>query len=648
MTAKQRYSPELAVSLQMASDPQISPDGRRVAFVVAPIAHEETIPTSTIWLADVDSSGAAPARPFTAGTVEDRMPRWSPDSRTLAFLSDRAERRTAQIHLIEVGGAGGGGEASPLTSVPKGLDQIAWAPDGRSLTATADRRALAGEQEPTNGIRVFSQSLRQRVIVRIPLEGSVRGEPSVIGPAEGHVTSYAWSGDGTQLAVVVAPNDRLDTIARGVKLILIDAATHAERELASLEGTPAALQWSPDGTRLLAVDELPGGAPDDTRVLLIDTTSGAINALEAGETTPSWAGWLPDSRRILGLAQEGLFNRIDITDTSTGAVTKLDLLPEGGAALAPLSLSADGKALALVRAQTDGPPEVWAGPLDGELRCLTHLNPQLDGVELARAEAISWPSSDGLTIHGWLIRPPGSTTEGGARLPLVVQVHGGPTGRWGATFHGTWHDWGQVLAAAGYAVLLPNPRGSTGWGASFTSANRSDLGGMDFQDVMTGVDYLIERGIADPNRLGVAGWSYGGFMTAWTVTQTDRFKAAVAGAAVTNWPSKVGTTDIRPGNEKRFPGPLHEAPDAFWERSPVRYLGKIKTPTLVVHGDADQRVPLGQGTEFFLGLRAMDVPSDFVVYPRQKHSFHEKESQLDLLKRLVGWFDLWLSPQHEA
>lgn len=642
MTEKQRYTPELAVGLQIASDAQVSPDGKQVAFVVAPIGHAETTPTSTIWLADVD--GRQPARPFTAGTVEDRMPRWSPDSRTLAFLSDRAERRVAQVHLISAGEVGG--EARQLTSVAKGLDQLAWAPDGRSLTATADRRALAGETEPANGIRVFSQSARPRVIVRFSVDDqSGKAEPSVIGPAEGHVVGYAWSADGKHLAALVTPSERLDAAANGVRVVLIDATSHAERELTTLEGTPAAFQWSPDGTRLVAVGDLPGGAPDDDRILLIDAESGEISALEAGETTPGWAGWLPDSRHILSLAQEGLYNRIDEVDLASGTSRRLDLLPEGGAPMPPLSLSADGRTLALVRAQTDSPPEVWAGPLAGELRCLTHLNPQLDDVEISPMEPIEWRSSDGLTIQGWLILPPGmsaSAATPGARLPLVVKVHGGPTARYGPSFNATWHDWGQVLAAAGYAVLLPNPRGSTGRGQAFTAANRNDLGGMDFDDVMTGVDHLIDQGIVDPERLGIGGWSYGGFMTAWAVTQTDRFKAAVAGAAVTNWPSKVGTTDIRPFNEKRFPGPLHETPDAFWERSPVRYLGRITTPTLVVHGDADQRVPLGQGTEFFLGLRAMGVPSDFVIYPRQKHAFHERESQLDLLKRILEWYGRWL------
>jgi dipeptidyl aminopeptidase/acylaminoacyl peptidase len=269
------------------------------------------------------------------------------------------------------------------------------------------------------------------------------------------------------------------------------------------------------------------------------------------------------------------------------------------------------------------------------------LNPQLDDVELADMEEIIWQGADDLQIHGWLLRPPGSDPD--ERLPLVVNVHGGPSMAWGNWFHGTWHDWAQVLAARGFAVLLPNPRGSTGKGQGFTSANRADLGGRDFEDVILGVQELIELGIVDPERMGIGGWSYGGFLTAIAVVRADRFKAAVAGAAVTNWPSKVGTSDIRPFNESNFPGALHQTPDAFWIRSPVRYLKNARTPTLIVHGEADPRVPVSQGMEFYLGLKSMGIETEFVRYPRQKHAFHERAFQLDLLERMVAWFEKHLA-----
>jgi dipeptidyl aminopeptidase/acylaminoacyl peptidase len=625
-----RYTAEHAVNLQIASDVQVSPDGTRVAFNVAPIGHEETIPTSQVWIADVEDS--VNARQFTSGKSNNTMPRWSPDGRRIAFLSDRAERGTAQLHLINVDG----GEARKITSVDRGLDLITWTPDGKSITATADRRALAGEQEPKSDITVTSLTARPRVIVRIDPDGS--GTPYVLGPATGHVWAYAWRPDGGMVAALVTPTNFLDD-TETVTLILIDPVTRAERELTTFHRQPEALAWSPDGTQLVAVGDA-GRAKDDQSVMVVDAETGDVTALDAGETTPAWAGWANNSTLITA-SHENLWARIDRVDLDSGNCEKLELLPESGLLQAPLGLSSNGKTLGVVRTNPYSPPEIWAGEISsGKIHCLTRLNPQLDDIQLAPMEPIHWKASDGLTIYGWLLTP--ADAEPGKRLPLIADVHGGPSAVWGATFHATWHDWGQLLAAEGYAVLLPNPRGSTGRGREFTAANHDDLGGMDFDDVMRGIDHLIDQGVADPDRLGIAGWSYGGFLAAWAITQTDRFKAAVCGAPVTNWPSKVGTTDIRPFNEERFAGPLHEEPDSAWERSPVRYLKNIATPTLIVHGEADPRVPVSQGIELYLGLKAVGVPTDFITYPRQKHAFHEKAHQHDIIGRITGWFRKYL------
>jgi dipeptidyl aminopeptidase/acylaminoacyl peptidase len=625
-----RYDASLAVSLQMASDLHLSPDGSRAIFNVAPIGHEETIPTSHLWMADL--IGEINARPFTSGKSNNTAPRWSPDGRTIAFLSDRSERGTAQGFLIPADG----GEAVQVTHVRRGVDALCWTPDGLSLSATADRRVLAGEQDQPGDVSVASLAVRTRVIVQIE-PGS--GRLSVVGPASGHVWAYAWRPDGQQIVALVTPTNLLDDTDR-VYMVLIDPVSRAERTLVEFHRQPDALAWSPDGSRISVVGNS-GQAPDDQAVMVIDAESGSINHLAPGATTPTWAGWAGASTLITA-SQDNLWARVERVDLESGEVSPLDLLPENGSIQAPLSLSNAGDAIGIIRTNPYSPPEIWAGALDGnQLSRLSHLNPQLDGVQLATMEPIHWAAKDGMQIDGWLLLPPDAPE--GQRLPLIADVHGGPTAVWGATFHATWHDWGQLLAAEGYAVLLPNPRGSTGKGRDFTAANRSDLGGMDFEDVMAGIDHLvIERGIADPDRLGIAGWSYGGFLAAWGISQSDRFQAAVCGAAVTNWPSKVGTTDIRPYNEDRFVGPLHQEPDDLWNRSPIRYLGNISTPTLVVHGEADPRVPMGQGMELYLGLRAMGVPTDFVTYPRQKHAFHEKAHQYDIIGRITGWFRRYL------
>jgi dipeptidyl aminopeptidase/acylaminoacyl peptidase len=625
-----RYDASLAVSLQMASDLQLSPDGSRAVFAVAPIGHAETIPASQLWMASV--SDEINAHPFTSVYANNTAPRWSPDGRTIAFLSDRAERGTAQAHLIPVDG----GEAVQVTRIKRGIDALCWTPDGLALSGTVDRRTLAGEQDAPGDFTVTSLAVRSRVIVQIEPES---GRLSVIGPASGHVWAYAWRPDGQEVAALVTTTNLLDD-SEHVYLVLIDPKTRAERTLAEFHRQPDALSWSPDGAHLSVVGNT-GLARDDQAVMVLDAEHGQINHIAAGQTTPIWAGWA-DSSTLITAAQDNLWARVDRVDLKSGDVQQLDLLPENGSIQAPLNLSNDGGSIGIIRTNPYSPPEVWAGKLDGHrLARLSHLNPQLDDVQLATMEPIHWLSKDGMRIDGWLLLPPDAPTD--ERLPLIADVHGGPSAVWGATFHATWHDWGQLLAAEGYAVLLPNPRGSTGKGRDFTAANHDDLGGMDFEDVMAGIDHLvIERGIADPDRLGIAGWSYGGFLAAWGISQTDRFKAAVCGAAVTNWPSKVGTTDIRPFNEERFAGPLHQEPDDLWKRSPIRYLGNISTPTLVVHGEADPRVPVSQGMELYLGLRAMGVPTDFITYPRQKHAFHERAHQYDIIGRITGWFRRYL------
>ncbi|HZT96174.1 MAG TPA: prolyl oligopeptidase family serine peptidase, partial [Chloroflexota bacterium] len=222
----------------------------------------------------------------------------------------------------------------------------------------------------------------------------------------------------------------------------------------------------------------------------------------------------------------------------------------------------------------------------------------------------------------------------------VLAIHGGPASAFSDRFMGNWHDWAQLLAAAGFAVLMPNPRGSTGRGAAFTEANFRDLGGAELEDNLAGLDYLIKRGTVDPDRLAVAGWSHGGYMTAWTVTQTNRFKAAVMGAGLSNLVSDQGTNDIPVFNLDYFYdsyGALYRDPALLWERSPLKHVARVTTPTLILHGEKDERVSVSQGREFYQALRSLGVPCEMVVYPREPHGLREREHQLDLQRRIVAW-----------
>ena len=393
---EQRYTPEISVNLRVPSDVQTSPDGQRVAFVVSPIAHLETNPATEIWVAEIASDSRA--RRFTTARAEERMPRWSPDGTRLAFLSDRAERGTAQVHLLDASG----GEAVALTSLRRGADLISWSSDGSSISFTADRLALSGQQDPPGEIYVASLADRPRVIMQVPLDG---GEPQVIGPANGHVWLYAWSRDGQSVAAITTESNRLDDTLGNVRFVIIDVVTHAERLLATLPFVPSLVQWSPDGTQIVILNET-GDVPDDIRVILFDSRSGDRRTLEPEDTTPAWAGWVGDGSRLLVLTAEGFWTPVELVDLSTHVTQRLMLLPAGGTIAGPLSLSDDGQTVALVWQDPNTPPEVWAGALDGSLTCLTHLNPELDGLSFGTMEPIEWPASDGITIQGWLCRPP--------------------------------------------------------------------------------------------------------------------------------------------------------------------------------------------------------------------------------------------------
>jgi dipeptidyl aminopeptidase/acylaminoacyl peptidase len=626
--AGSRYTPEMAADLRMPHEPRIAPNGQNLAFRVEPIGHRTKDRTSAIFVTDLDGSGSL--RPITGNDEYNTSPCWSPDSTSIAFLSDRSERGTSQLYAVP----SSGGEALRLTDLTGGVGNIAWIPDGRSLLFTARRKSLRGESDAGEEIKVASKRRRPQVIARVANSG---GPPSVIGPKKGHVWSFALSTDGQRIAAVVSDTEDLSDLWDNVRLIDFSVHGGDERELLRLTGFPNRPCWSEDGRFICVLGSRLQHA-DDTNVFVVDVDTGTATILDDRGMTPTWAVFQAENLLILSVEEQQ--TRIDVTDVAGAEWETLSLGPtadSGWIDSAPNIDSRDGM-LAFVLSQPQQTPDIHVTS-SGTTRQLTDLNPHLDNVILADMEPVTWKSVDGVTVHGWVMLPPHLDATG--PLPLITAIHGGPSWQWGNWFHGTWHDWGQILAANGYAVFMPNPRGSTGRGGSFTGSNRFDFGGGDYSDIMSGIDMLLDRGVADPDRLGICGWSYGGFMTAWAVTQTDRFKAAVAGAAPTNWVSKIGTTDIRPFNEWSL-GSVNDEPDQVWERSPIRYVKRVSTPTLMVHGEADPRVPVTQGTEFYSALKALGVETEMVSYPRQGHAFHERAFQIDLLQRLLDWFECYL------
>jgi len=409
-----------------------------------------------------------------------------------------------------------------------------------------------------------------------------------------------------------------------------------------VEGSAESLCWSPDGTRLALV------APalqrrftsSATAPLVVAASGGALQALVQDHPAEfSHVAWLSDDTLAAVGVEElhGVYYRV-ILD---GAVSPL--LPDGQpAASSPrdVALNPDRATLAIVQATTTSPGDVWAARSGASLRRLTTLNPDLEGLAWGEVEQVSWHAPDGLEVQGLLVKPVGY--DPGLRYPTIVHVHGGPAWQWSEGFYATWHDWDQFLAARGYAVLLPNPRGSTGRGTSYVGANYDDVGGGEWQDVLAGVHYAIGRGIADPDRLGIGGWSWGGYLTAWAVTQTDIFKGAVMGAGLSNLLSDHGQNDIPDANRLYFRDLPYRDAAAYWDPSPIKHIARVKTPTLILHGEKDDRVTPAQGREFYRALKTLGVPTQFVLYPREPHGFTERAHQLDVIRRVLDWFEKYV------
>jgi dipeptidyl aminopeptidase/acylaminoacyl peptidase len=311
--------------------------------------------------------------------------------------------------------------------------------------------------------------------------------------------------------------------------------------------------------------------------------------------------------------------RLYAVDVMSGVLASLTplTLSASGSVVQGISVSRSGERLAAIWSDATTPEEVFVGTVRGDARAVT---------------------SFGAAFRGRL-----HPVEHVERYPLIVEIHGGPSWQWEDRVMLDWHDWAQMLASRGYAVLMPNPRGSTGYGHDFQRLLQDDVGGGESRDLIAGARAMVARGVADAGRLGIAGWSWGGYLTAWTITQTDIFRAAVMGAGLSNMVSDHGQGDIPSANLLYYPGQPYDHMEDYWRSSPIRYVAAVRTPTLILHGDEDARVHPAQGMEFFRGLKTLGVPVRFVRYPREKHGFAERAHQIDVMNRIIAWFDTYLA-----
>ena len=645
---KRSLKPEDFAALRDVDEPNLSPDGQRIAYVVGTVDLKKDKQPRNLWLAKWDGSEN---RALTFGEAKQTHPRWSPDGKWLAFLSSRSdEKENDQLWIL----SSAGGEAEQLTHEKGSVDDFAWAPDSRRIALVVhdpdprEPEAKEKEKKTVPPIVIDRFQFKQDIVGYLTkrwshlklLELAARKLDALTsGPHDDGLP--AWSPDGKQIAFVSKRGDDPDR-TENWDVYLIEAKPGAtERQLTftpeadahpDWESAPA---WSPDGKTIAYIH---GGDP---KKIAYATHSLATIPVAGGEPKILTASldrnfvqphWAPDGRSIFAVLEDD------------GAQTLVRVAAEGGdpemlvagrRAITAYDVSPDGKIIA--RASTpDRPFEIFAMENAG-LRCLTKQNDGfLARITLGRVEETKFKSSDGTEVHGFLVYPPNE--KSGVKLPAILRPHGGPQSQYANEF-----DFEkQLYAANGYAVVMPNPRGSTGRGTDYAMGIYAAWGGVDVQDDLAAVDDAVTRGVVDPARLVVGGWSYGGISTNYLIATTTRFKAAVSGASISNVFAGYGTDQYIRDYEYELGSPWQH-PEIYTRLSyPFLHADKIKTPTLFLCGESDYNVPLLNSEQMYQALRTLGVPTELVIYPGQFHGIKKPSYILDRYQRFLAWFGKYI------
>ena len=636
-TERTIWTPELSMQYRGIGQVRVSPDGERVAYTVTDVVMEpeksETL--VQIWLAKADGSETYQA---TFAEKSSTDPQWSPDGVWLAFTSKRGEKN--QLFRMRARG----GEAERLTDVKADIGAYLWSPDGSRIGfLMSDPKSEDEEKRDKSKDDAFwvDEDLKYVRLYSVAVEKDAQGkrEPKSLTAFDRSIASFDWSPDGRALAIshtLTAKADDWTTAA----LATVDAETGAITPL--YESTAAASQplYSPDGGTIACTlsDDPPQWAFSSV-IHLIPATGGVPRALTATSNAgPILVGWSADGGSLYFGETTGTQAHGYTMDIRSGVIRPLT---SGPGLLSEPHLNRSRQKLGFVFQSSEQPAQACVSAVEAfaPVRVSGSSTVRSDAPfpPLGRTEALRWQSTEGLEIEGLLTYPVGYTE--GQRVPLLLVIHGGPAGCYSQTFIGNPNIYPVAsFAAQGYAVLRCNPRGSTGYGKDFRYANRKDWGGGDYRDLMAGVDHVIALGVADPERMGVMGWSYGGFMTSWIITQTHRFKAASVGAGVTNIMSFNGTADIPSFIPDYFGAESWEDLELYRDHCAMFQVKGVKTPTLIQHGDADVRVPISQGYELYNALRRQNVETRMIVLPRQPHGPTEPRMLLKVMQTNLDWF----------
>ncbi|MDZ4805490.1 MAG: S9 family peptidase [Candidatus Eisenbacteria bacterium] len=608
------------VHLAQAYEPRIAPDGSQVAFVLA-----DSIDPTLRQIVLAPTSGGVRPHPLTAGGRSADRPRWTPDGRHLLFLSALKDTAARQVQIIAVAER----ESRPLTGEARGVVDMAVAPDGEQLVYLVPGSRSTGGDPIDAAARPAGSRLRLRRI----------DDPTTttISPDTANVWKFAWSPDSKRLAVLFTRPGPFGEWRRG-RLAVLDLIDNRWSPVPGRWDPTNNLAWNP-GSDSLAVYALPASDYSYPILHVVPVTDGKAGIpirLTPPEQTETFSqvAWTEGGGLVV-MALAGVRSFLARVDPRTRRVTRLaecwteldvDFSMNGAGTLTWLS------------GGLDGPSDVYSLlPGEREPRRLSILNPQLAERMWAPPIVTTWTSFDGRKIEGILFEPPAATPR---PCPMVVMPHGGPSWQWALGFYADCHNPARYLAERGYAVFLPNPRGSTGYGEEFNALNRRDLGGGDWRDIDAGVDSLVAAGLADPSRLAIDGFSYGGFLAAWSVARSDRYRCAVVGAGPMNFLSGYVEDDLSPyWQEEYLGGPPWGDARRYLDRSPITFVAGVREPVLIVHGQDDIRVPLAQSRELFAALTDQGTPVEFRIYPREPHGFNERRHQVDYMERQWQWFE---------
>lgn len=646
LLAKRGVTPEDYFAFQFVSDPRLSPDGAQAAYVVTRIDQKQNRRMSSIWLAPVD--GKQQPRALTSETLSSSSPRWSPDGKTLAFISTRTapgETAKAQIYLLPMNG----GEPKRLTNLKNGVNSFQWAPDGSrfvvvSRSGPSDAIPEANRKSDVRHYTTISYKFndtgwfndtRQHLWV---VDAKTGKDQQITSGQDWDDTDPQWSPDGTRIAFVSDRSGKAYEDSRNTDIWVVPATGGDLIKISDHAEADNQPRWSPDGREIAFAGQ--EARRQHPKLFIASARGGSPSrlAVEGMDLIPTELTWSRDGKSlefVAGVKGETHLFRVNLANRSLAAVTK------GERAIRSYDASRTGQ-MVYVADDFQHLDDLYAADRDGNNeRPLTSVNAALwSQLDLAPVERVRYESVDGLPIDGFLVKPVG--WEPGKKYPLILSIHGGPAGMYGVDW---FHEF-QVYAGKGWAVFYCNPRGSTGYGEKFERGIVNNWGKNDYADVMQGVDVALKRySWLDGEKMGVTGGSYGGFLTNWIVGHTNRFKAAVTLRSVVNFISDEGTRDGAYGHKDDFDGDLFEKFDAYWDASPLKYASQVKTPILILHSDNDYRVPLEQGEQWYRALKHFGATTELVIFPRENHNLTRTGEPKHLVESLnwqLYWFARYL------